>query len=807
MNGKKITSSVLAAVMLAGTTGFSALAEMPDKTVVIGEKAFALGYANAEENKMEIMNAVKNKGEGKIYVKAMNKWFNNDKSTLSDTSVIPAVDYKNAEGEDAKYEAGDGEVSDGVSTEFKVVDVSAINPTTIKVTYNKPADDGVVVTLKKGLVPYNTTNTWNEDRTSVELKSSFNLPAGDYSIAITGLDNQTVSVDAEKAVSLTVKNPNIEKKAAANLALELLNQYNEAMTLNRADFTITAYNTTANVAIPVSPAKFELDLSNAKFEKDDQVVVTIVHNKTGLSVIQTLTVVNEAINNQFKFGTVIIPENQTKIYAGDTNVEIEYTLLDQYGNNVTLAANQAPSATIDGVTFVSTDTTVVNPATFSTDADGKLTFTAGSKGTATITALVAATGNVSTLVIDVVDSEAVETFTASAPASLVVASEDVVIPFVAVDQFGAQIKAKDISAADRAKVTFSTSNTGVIATSDFSFNADGELVLNATGAGSATIYVYFNGALQNSISFNVEEAAVATRITAVKDIPALFEADTTAVKVINKDNLTVVDQYNRVMTLTNEQVNIVAKDGTANIITVDGASFTVGGADEDVQFAGTATAGTEIFTISINGVTGSAIDVTMGTVESANIVTYELQSIEKLYGVAGHDKDSIYATTLVLEGKTSAGKAVALKPGKITNITSTNTVIGTDLATTKIFATDEGTAKVAVWSGAKKLAEIDVTATKDAPMAKTASFSEKSVTVAQGIVVGDANKAISGLLKIEDQYKVNITTTASGIWTSSDSSVVYVDASGNTVSPAAGTATLGYVTSNGLVTTIEVTVK
>ncbi|MCM1990259.1 Ig-like domain-containing protein [Oceanirhabdus seepicola] len=131
MNGKKITSSVLAAIMLAGTT--NVFAAMPDKSVVIGEKAFAFKYANADENKKEILDAMKNKGEGSIYVKAMNKWYNNDNSILEDTSVIPAVVYTNVEGETADYEAADGEVSNGVSDEFEVVDVSAISNTKIKV--------------------------------------------------------------------------------------------------------------------------------------------------------------------------------------------------------------------------------------------------------------------------------------------------------------------------------------------------------------------------------------------------------------------------------------------------------------------------------------------------------------------------------------------------------------------------------------------------------------------------------------------------------------------------------------------------
>ena len=64
---KKITSSALAALMIAGSTSFTAFAAMDNGTVVIGNKAFDLAYANDVSNLSEIANAVTEGGT--VYVK------------------------------------------------------------------------------------------------------------------------------------------------------------------------------------------------------------------------------------------------------------------------------------------------------------------------------------------------------------------------------------------------------------------------------------------------------------------------------------------------------------------------------------------------------------------------------------------------------------------------------------------------------------------------------------------------------------------------------------------------------------------
>ncbi|MBW9151313.1 hypothetical protein [Clostridium estertheticum] len=94
---KKITSSALAALMIAGSTSFTAFAAMDNGTVVIGNKAFDLAYANDDRNISEIANAITAGGE--VYVKDFDgDWRENVTGLVVEASIIPAVVYKNATG-------------------------------------------------------------------------------------------------------------------------------------------------------------------------------------------------------------------------------------------------------------------------------------------------------------------------------------------------------------------------------------------------------------------------------------------------------------------------------------------------------------------------------------------------------------------------------------------------------------------------------------------------------------------------------------------------------------------------------------
>ncbi|MBU3179081.1 Ig-like domain-containing protein [Clostridium estertheticum] len=92
---RKIISTAIAALMVAGSTSFTAFAAMSSGTVVIGTKAFDLAYANNLTNITEINSAIVEGGA--IYVKDFNgAWIDNLTGAVVSSNVIPAVVYKSS---------------------------------------------------------------------------------------------------------------------------------------------------------------------------------------------------------------------------------------------------------------------------------------------------------------------------------------------------------------------------------------------------------------------------------------------------------------------------------------------------------------------------------------------------------------------------------------------------------------------------------------------------------------------------------------------------------------------------------------
>ena len=100
------------ALIITGIATISALktyavtASMPNGTVVIGNKAFDLSYANDPKNLNEITSAIVNGGE--VYVKGYDgAWINNITFKAASSSIIPSVTYKGSNGLEIKYVVGD----------------------------------------------------------------------------------------------------------------------------------------------------------------------------------------------------------------------------------------------------------------------------------------------------------------------------------------------------------------------------------------------------------------------------------------------------------------------------------------------------------------------------------------------------------------------------------------------------------------------------------------------------------------------------------------------------------------------------
>ncbi|MBU3097686.1 MULTISPECIES: hypothetical protein [Clostridium] len=90
----KITSSVDTDLMMAKATTLATVDALPNGTVVIGNKAFDLAYANDANNEEEISKMIV--AGGAVYVKDYDgNWIENVTGEIINVSAIPAVVYKN----------------------------------------------------------------------------------------------------------------------------------------------------------------------------------------------------------------------------------------------------------------------------------------------------------------------------------------------------------------------------------------------------------------------------------------------------------------------------------------------------------------------------------------------------------------------------------------------------------------------------------------------------------------------------------------------------------------------------------------
>ena len=176
---KKITSTAIAALMIAGTTSFSAFASMGNGTVVIGTKAYDLAYANDPANATEIAAAVV--AGGAVYVKDFNgNWLDNITGLSVNASMIPAVTYTNAAG---TTQIGAGDASTTAATS---VTTSAIAANQFKATFNGSVADTstVTFTVLNGTTAVPVNATWDTADTNATLTSTSNLPAGTYTVDV-----------------------------------------------------------------------------------------------------------------------------------------------------------------------------------------------------------------------------------------------------------------------------------------------------------------------------------------------------------------------------------------------------------------------------------------------------------------------------------------------------------------------------------------------------------------------------------------------------------------------------------------------
>jgi len=580
---------------------------------------------------------------------------------------------------------------------------SAINAKTLKVEFNKAVDTTkAVFDVKRGTVTETVTVTWNEAKTEASLARSSSFPAGTYTVTVTGVEfaegknTGSATVSAQALASIDIENTVLQKRTDAPLTVNFLDQYGDKMTIARSAATITAYNvTTSNTSRTVTPSatKFELDASAANV--DDKINVTVVSGSK--SVSKQLSVVTQAALDEVTLTETVMPTGKTRFTpAGTTNVEVKYTATNTLGEAYTLVAGD--------LQFISSDNTVLNPASVSISSKKIIISSFLKAGTVTLTALNPANGKSSSIEIVVEENE-------GAPYSLELAETTasyaagttgpVKVAVTVNDKYGTVIPAKDWGST----YTITSSNSSVVTsgnatTSPVTNPADadyGKLKITteatATQGQSTVVTMTINATGQSaSLTITASSAAVPTNVVTKKGLTV-----PTNMVVGAGSSITVIpqDQYgNAIGATTNYTIKYSSTDATKVSVTpTTGQALNASGVSATINAvaAGSATVKAQM----LNGEVVVAEVLYPITVAEAGAeqLTYTIKDIPVLRGesTAVPALNNKYAYPVDVEAKDAQGNTYVVPASAIVNVTTSNSAVvrtpdklGTDANLTRL---------------------------------------------------------------------------------------------------------------------------
>jgi len=707
----------------------------------------------------------------------------------------------------------------GLIEELGIVSAVPTNADEITVTFSKPVEGSPAISVKSGLMNIYVSSTWNAAKTQVVLKRANSIPftAGTYDLKVGDL-TAAVKFEKEVAQSIAISKATFEMGKENEFEIILYNQYGKKMNAGAELFTATAFNKSAVSVVNVSTTNNKLKITADSATKENHIlVVTVMHNATTLIGQAEVTAVNASKVTQFAMTEVVIPEKATMVNTTHTNVEIKYQAFDQYGNAMVLK-DFADVTSGTGLTFISSNTDILDVASMKFDSNGKLLFTPKNSGTVTLSVLVNSAAVVTSLPITVYDPAAVNNVVIGEALKEVVEDETTEISFVALDQFGNELEKKNVVPDKTNGLSFQT--VGALPAGNFDIK-DGVLTItpDAGSKGYTTVYYYYKEKLLGSFTLNVWAKAVPTSIT---DVTLNAGVELGATQPLAKDKIIVLDQYGRVY--KDIKANNKPEPSYEAIKASASDIFEVATTEAPWSFKALKE-GTTTYTIQLVGKPDSAYSFTLKGVDvekAATGMTYTFASVPTLYSGKFADAAAAgsYAKEMSLSGKTADGTVVFMKPGKIHALVSSNNVniavdglkiySKVDSAQTTILRAYDITGKL--------LAQADVNATKGRAAAKVELAADKSLPAGTYALTDEAFG-----LKVTDQYSVNLVAVptvpvaadnydvfTNGFFAISDPAKATLNAD-NTITFANPTdgeyeITLTYVTNTGLSDSIVITV-
>lgn len=361
--------------------------------------------------------------------------------------------------ETAEVEEADGQI--------EIESAEAVKANEILVTLAEAVDaDDTTIEVTKGTNTIAVEADWSDTYDSVTLTTAANMTNGIYTVTLTSEEDET-NTDTEsfevtgRYVKEIVITSDVALTAPTNVGIanpkryayayyDVLDQYGESM---RTSASIT-WSGSCGITANKSTGKLTLEKNQPQdWVYNEQIFVTGVYAKTGVTVQKTLTVGGEQALNSIemkgfvKKGTTEIIKKLPADFKDGTYYMI-FNVLDQNGDTL-----DAGSANANTVTFVSDNVLVVKELTTFAPApitvDGveydAVIVTPGIKvadgGEVTVTAIANKTGNKTEMNFVVGEDPVVASFKMSAPATTVADGDTKVeIPFEALDEDNNEIK-------------------------------------------------------------------------------------------------------------------------------------------------------------------------------------------------------------------------------------------------------------------------------------------------------------------------------------------------------------------------------
>ncbi|MBW9151375.1 hypothetical protein [Clostridium estertheticum] len=720
---KKITSTALATLMIAGSTSFSAFASMDIGTVVIGTKAFDLSYANDPVNAAEIRAAINAGGE--VYYKDFNgNWIDNITGASINASVIPAVTYKNATGT-TNYGVADTNTTTSTASTSSTASVTSAS--TFKVVFNGTVADTskVVFTTKRGTTAIDMAVTWNASKTEAILTYASNLPVDSYAVNVTNnavdFGTSTLAITQQKVAKISIVGDTLAvdptSVSAAGVMVpgegfvsyKVFDQYG-------VDITDSSLASSSNISwnCSVGEVTAKDGLLTIKsysaitlLTQYTSAIITAIDSDSSLSSTSTLkvslsqgTIGNMTLNTLINADGKVLTQGDSvsKFYLGYTATDIsgndtkskkllDKGLLDSdtsdadvinlYLSNPSLISAKLVEDPNDSSKAVIEVTPLENASTIY--ADTPIIITAMTKN-----------GKSSSVTVTLKKATTLDSLAISLPSNqLAVGDTDIEVPYKAYDQAGkALTKYSEIVGS-----SITNSNTILSATTGLQFtkNADGTLkiTIDKIKAGTSVYQVVTKTGKSSMITVKAQDAG----------IPDALSIDTTSIKqYMQKDaiqkldfgadagGLSIKDQYGRAIDLTKS--NIINGDKYSvrtslagvtggvlnNYSTTTGVPFEEAYNGNQIAIhASKLGAQTVKFTVyKTAGATGitTATDITKSitftVVDDSDIIDFQSATIGTLYAKSA-TTDGYAVDMPDIFGKLSSGTLVALADASVAN--------------------------------------------------------------------------------------------------------------------------------------------